>query len=60
MDLINQNILIICDLKNLSKEEKQRFIDRIYGAIYGLKGNIKEISDNISLYVPQSFSFIDN
>tara|TARA_Y100000589_G_scaffold94680_1_gene89425 strand:+ start:308 stop:2092 length:1785 start_codon:yes stop_codon:yes gene_type:complete len=60
MDLINQNILIICDLKNLSNEEKQRFIDRIYGAIYGLKGNIKEISDNISLYVPQSFSFIDN
>ena len=60
MDLINQNILIICDLKNLSNEEKQRFIDRIYGAIYGLKGNIKEISDNISLYIPQSFSFIDN
>ena len=60
MDLINQNILIICDLKNLRNEEKQRFIDRIYGAIYGLKGNIKEISDNISLYVPQSFSFIDN
>ena len=60
MDLINQNILIICDLKNLRNEEKQRFIDRIYGAIYGLKGNIKEISDNISLYIPQSFSFIDN
>ena len=60
MDLINQNILIICDLKNLSNEEKQRFIDRIYGAIYGLKGKIKEISDNISLYILQSFSFIDN
>ena len=59
MDLINQNILIICDLKNLSNEEKQRFIDRIYGAIYGIKGNIKEISDNISLYIRQSFSFID-
>ena len=35
MDLINQNILIICDLKNLRNEDKQRFIDRIYVAIYG-------------------------
>ena len=60
MELINQNILIICDINNLKTEDKQRFIDRVYGAIYGLKGKIKEISNEKYLYIPQDYDFLDN
>lgn len=42
------------------KKDQQRFIDMVYGGVYGLKGKIKEISNKIFLYIPQNFDLIDD
>ena len=59
MELINQNILILCDTSSIANKDQQRFIDMVYGGVYGLKGKIKEVSTNIFLYIPQNFDFLD-
>ena len=59
MELINQNILILCDTSSISDKDQQKFIDMVYGGVYGLKGKIKEVSTNIFLYIPQNFDFLD-
>ena len=59
MELINQNILILCDTSSIANNDQQRFIDMVYGGVYGLKGKIKEVSTNIFLYIPQNFDFLD-
>ena len=38
MELINQNILILCDTSSIANKDQQRFIDMVYGGVYGLKG----------------------
>ena len=60
MELINQNILILCDTSSITNKDQQRFIDMVYGGVYGLKGKIKEISNKIFLYIPQNFDLIDD
>ena len=60
MELINQNILILCDITSIAKNDQQRFLDMVYGGVYGLKGKIKEISNKIFLYIPQNFDLIDD
>ena len=60
MELINQNILILCDTSSIANKDQQRFIDMVYGGVYGLKGKIKEVSNKIFLYIPKNFDLIDD
>ena len=60
MELINQNILILCDTSSIADKDQQRFIDMVYGGVYGLKGKIKEVTKKIFLYIPQNFDLIDD
>ena len=60
MELINENILLLCDTSAIANKDQQRFIDMVYGGVYGLKGKIKEISNKIFLYIPQNFDLIDD
>ena len=60
MELINQNILILCDTSSIASKDQQRFIDMVYGGVYGLKGKIKEVSNKIFLYMPNNFDLIDD
>ena len=60
MELINQNILILCDTSSITNKDQQRFIDMVYGGVYGLKGKIKEVSNKIFLYIPKNFDLIDD
>ena len=59
MELIIQNILLLCDKYFMANKDQKRFIDMVYGGVYGLKGKIKEVSTNIFLYIPQNFDFLD-
>ena len=60
MELINQNILLLCDTSSIANKDQQRFIDMVYGGVYGLKGKIKEVSNKIFLYIPKNFDLIDD
>ncbi len=60
MELINQNILILCDTSSIDNKDRQRFIDMVYGGVYGLKGKIKKVSNNMFLYIPQTFDLFDD
>ena len=60
MELINQNILILCDTSSIADKDQQRFIDMVYGGVYGLKGKIKEVTKKIFLYIPKIFDLIDD
>ena len=60
MELINQNILLLCDTSSIANKDQQRFIDMVYGGVYGLKGKIKEVSNKIFLYIPKNFELIDD
>ena len=60
MELINQEILILCDITSIANKDQQRFLDRVYGGVYGLKGKIKEVSNKLFLYVPKSFDLLDD
>ncbi len=60
MELINQNILILCDTSSIASKDQQRFIDMVYGGVYGLKGKIKEVSNKIFLYIPKNFDLFDD
>ena len=60
MELINQNILLLCDTSSIANKDQQRFIDMVYGGVYGLKGKIKEVSNKIFLYMPNNFDLIDD
>jgi len=60
MELINQNILILCDTSSIADKDQQRFIDMVYGGVYGLKGKIKEVNKKIFLYIPKIFDLIDD
>ncbi len=60
MELINQNILLLCDTSSIANKDQQRFIDMVYGGVYGLKGTIKEVSNKIFLYIPKNFELIDD
>ena len=60
MELINQNILLLCDTSSIANKDQQRFIDMVYGGVYGLKGTIKEVSNKIFLYIPKNFDLIDD
>ena len=57
MELINQNILLLCDKYFMANKDQKRFIDMIYGGVYGLKGKIKEVSNKFSLYIPKNIDF---
>ncbi len=60
MELINENILLLCDTSAIANKDQQRFIDMVYGGVYGLKGKIKEVSNKIFLYMPNNFDLIDD
>ena len=60
MELFNQNILLLCDTSSIANKDQQRFIDMVYGGVYGLKGKIKEVSNKIFLYIPKNFDLIDD
>jgi FtsZ-interacting cell division protein YlmF len=60
MELINQNILLLCNTSSIANKDQQRFIDMVYGGVYGLKGKIKEVSNKIFLYIPKNFDLIDD
>ena len=60
MELINQNILLLCDTSSIANKDQQRFIDMVYGGVYGLKGKIKEVSNKVFLYIPKNFDLIDD
>ena len=60
MELINQNILILCDTSSIANKDQQRFIDMVYGGVFGLKGKIKEVSNKIFLYIPKNFDLFDD
>ena len=60
MELINQNILLLCDTSSIANKDQQRFIDMVYGGVFGLKGKIKEVSNKIFLYIPKNFDLIDD
>ena len=60
MELINQNILILCDITSIAKNDQQRFLDMVYGGVYGLKGKIKKVSNKTFLYIPQCFELFDD
>ena len=60
MELINQNILILCDTSSITNKDQQRFIDMVYGGVFGLKGKIKEVSNKIFLYIPKNFDLFDD
>ena len=60
MELINQNILLLCDTSSIANKDQQRFIDMVYGGVFGLKGKIKEVSNKIFLYIPKNFDLFDD
>ena len=49
MELINQNILPHCDTPSIANKDQQRFIDMVYGGVYGLKGKMKELINKVFL-----------
>ena len=57
MELINQNILLLCDTSSIANKDQQRFIDMVYGGVYGLKGKIKEVS-NKKFYILKRTLFL--
>ncbi|SNX55272.1 cell division protein SepF [Thermoanaerobacterium sp. RBIITD] len=46
---------IIIDLQNMEKNDAQRLIDFLSGAIFALDGEIKKIANSIFLIVPENF-----
>ena len=56
---INQNILLLCDTSSIANKDQQRFIDMVYGGVYGLKGNypniMKDFTDEQRLQMGKSF-----
>lgn len=53
-DFLKQNKAIVINMEGLQLENAQRIIDFIGGACYGLQGELKAISANIFIAVPNS------
>ena len=53
-DHLKNNKPIVVNLENLEKEEAQRIIDFLSGAVYALDGNIQKVSNGIFLVAPQN------
>lgn len=55
VDQVKSNKPIILNLEKMEREMARRIIDFISGAIYGLDGNVKKISDAIFIYTPKVY-----
>lgn len=55
LDNIKNKKPIIIDLQNMERNDAQRLIDFLSGAIFALNGEIKKIANSIFLIVPDNF-----
>ncbi len=53
-DHLKNNKPIVVNLENIEKEEAQRIVDFLSGAVYALDGNIQKVSTGIFLVAPQN------
>ncbi|MFO7611056.1 MAG: cell division protein SepF [Clostridia bacterium] len=52
---IRANEAVIVNLENIKKDQAQRIVDFISGAVYALDGGIEKISANIFAVTPSTF-----
>ncbi|MBP2073410.1 cell division protein SepF [Thermoanaerobacterium butyriciformans] len=55
LDNIKNKKPMIIDLQNMERNDAQRLIDFLSGAIFALNGEIKKIANSIFLIVPDNF-----
>ena len=54
VDFLKKNRAIVINMEGLALDPAQRIIDFIGGACYGINGELKAISSNIFIAVPNS------
>lgn len=57
-ELLNQNAVIV-NFQQVNDEQMRRIADFLTGAVYALKGDIRQIDERVFLYTPLNFQ-IDN
>lgn len=59
VDFIRSNHAVIVNFKSADDQNQQRIVDVLFGACFALRGNLKQLNDNVIVCLPNCVQLED-